>query len=228
MSACICIDLSLTNAATNCAWQQYNCEKRKRPEEEFFLLLPVWMKENNTLLPKKNGSHRIIWFSVKSPEKALRPLGFYIPKQVYCPRRCGCCDSTERRFAQSERLWPLHSECRITSSTATSSSTSCIYLCTWGLGEMLPDALNSPVYASQRPESLQFFCVHIVSGCPSKGLEMMHSHPLQDTFVSGPPAATATLPTYHSSFCLASCYLLSAAAYNIIGGQKDQYTRDIE
>lgn len=54
MCACICIDLSFTDTAPKCIWQQYNSKKRKRPEEEFFLLLPVWMKENNKLLPK-NG-----------------------------------------------------------------------------------------------------------------------------------------------------------------------------
>lgn len=60
-------------------------QKRERgPEEEFFLLLPVWMKENNTLLPK-NRSHRIIWFSVKSPKKALRPLGFIFQSRFIVP-----------------------------------------------------------------------------------------------------------------------------------------------
>lgn len=84
MCACICIDLSFTDTAPKCMWQQYNSKKRKRPEEELFLLLPVWMKQNNKLLPK-NRSHRIIWFSVKSPEKALRPLGFIFQSRFIVP-----------------------------------------------------------------------------------------------------------------------------------------------
>lgn len=48
--------------------QQYKAEKKKKPEEKLFLLLPMQMRENDTML-----NHNIIWLSVKSAKRMLRP-----------------------------------------------------------------------------------------------------------------------------------------------------------
>lgn len=62
-------------------WQRYNARNRKRQEERLFLLLPVQMKENDTMLPKR--SHCIIWFTVKSSKRTLRASGL-TSELYYC------------------------------------------------------------------------------------------------------------------------------------------------
>lgn len=49
--------------------QRHNAEKRKRQEEEFFLMLKVQLKEVVTVLPKR--SHTIIWLIVKFSKRKL-------------------------------------------------------------------------------------------------------------------------------------------------------------
>lgn len=198
MSACVCIDLSFTNTATNCIWQQYNSDKRERGRKRnsFYCCQFGW-KRITRCCQKMESQDNLVFCQI--PWKSTQTFGFYIPKQVYCPRHSGCCDSMERRFALSERLWPVHSECRITQVLLLHPlPPASIYAHEASVRWFL--ILPNTVYASQRPESPQFFCVHIVNGCPSKSA-MTHSHPLQDTFMSSPLAATATLPRFDSFFC---------------------------
>lgn len=56
------------NERTSYKEQQYKAEKKKKPEEKLFLLLPMQMRENDTML-----NHNIIWLSVKSAKRMLRP-----------------------------------------------------------------------------------------------------------------------------------------------------------
>lgn len=181
--ALICHLLTLLQNA--CDSNTIQKRERGRRRNSFYCCQFGW-KRITSCCQKTESQDNLVFCQI--PRKSTQTFRFYIPKQVYCPRHSGCCGSTERRFALSERLWPVHSECRITQVLLLHPlPPASVYaheaLVRWLL------ILSTTVYASQRLESLQFFCVHIVCGCPSNKIgshqirAAMHSHPLQDAIM---------------------------------------------
>lgn len=69
---------------TLCNRHQHNAKKKGRLEEKI-LFLPMQMKGNDTMLPKR--SHTINWFTVKSAKGMLRPSGLTSELQYCCSQR---------------------------------------------------------------------------------------------------------------------------------------------
>lgn len=90
------------------------------------------------------------------PWKSTQTFQFYIPKQVYCPRHCGCSDNMERRFALSERPRLVLSECRITQVLLLHPLPPASIYAHEASAQRWLLILSTTLYASQRPESLHF------------------------------------------------------------------------
>lgn len=83
-------------------------EKEARGQILFFLLLPVWMKEDNTVLPKR--SHSLVYCQIL--QNILRPSGL-TSELLYCPWHIGCC-RCDRSSILRGRIWPMHTAYTLT------------------------------------------------------------------------------------------------------------------
>lgn len=107
---------AFTVTGTLCNRHRHNAKKKEMLEEKFFLFLPMQMKGNDTMLPKR--SHIIILFTVKSAKDMLRPSGL-TSERHYCSSQhdicvviIGCYDRMKRSsmLHLSGRIWLMKTE----------------------------------------------------------------------------------------------------------------------
>lgn len=112
----ICAYIYILGTHSHCV--QNACDSDTMPRWErgqrtnsFFLLLPVWMKEDNTVLPKR--SHSLVYCQIL--QNILRPSGL-TSELLYCPWHIGCCrcDRMDRSSILRGRIWPMHTAYTLT------------------------------------------------------------------------------------------------------------------